>query len=54
MALIDRIKFDAPSYAVLVWKLPSEELKLRSHGRGCVEVAPYIIPSAFGVPQTRG
>ena len=30
MALIDRIKFDAPSDDVLVWKFPSEELKLSS------------------------
>jgi membrane protease subunit (stomatin/prohibitin family) len=30
MALIDRIKFDAPTDEVLVWKFPSEELKLGS------------------------
>ena len=30
MALIDRIKFDAPSDNILVWKFPSEELKLGS------------------------
>jgi membrane protease subunit (stomatin/prohibitin family) len=30
MALIDRIKFDAPSDDILVWKFPSEELKLGS------------------------
>lgn len=30
MALIDRIKFDAPLDDVLVWKFPSEELKLGS------------------------
>jgi membrane protease subunit (stomatin/prohibitin family) len=28
MAFIDRIKFDAPSDMILVWKFPSEELKL--------------------------
>jgi membrane protease subunit (stomatin/prohibitin family) len=30
MALIDRIKFDAPSDDVLVWKFPKEDLKLGS------------------------
>jgi membrane protease subunit (stomatin/prohibitin family) len=30
MPLIDRIKFDAPSDDVLVWKFPSEDLKLGS------------------------
>lgn len=30
MALIDRIKFDAPSDDILVWKFPSEELRLGS------------------------
>jgi membrane protease subunit (stomatin/prohibitin family) len=30
MPLIDRIKFDAPSDELLVWKFPSEELKLGS------------------------
>jgi len=30
MALIDRIKFDAPSDDLLVWKFPREELKLGS------------------------
>ncbi len=30
MAIIDRIKFDSPSDDVLVWKFPSEELRLGS------------------------
>ena len=30
MALIDRIKFDAPSDDILVWKHDSEELRLGS------------------------
>jgi len=30
MPIIDRIKFDAPSDDILVWKFPSEELKLGS------------------------
>ena len=30
MALVDRIKFDAPSDEVLVWKFPKEDLKLGS------------------------
>ena len=30
MAIIDRIKFDAPSDDILVWKFPSEELRLGS------------------------
>lgn len=30
MAIVDRIKFDAPSDDVLVWKFPSEELRLGS------------------------
>jgi membrane protease subunit (stomatin/prohibitin family) len=28
MALVDRIKFDSPSDSILVWKFPSEELRL--------------------------
>ena len=42
MALIDRIKFDAPSDDILVWKFPSEELtRVKASLTTAVTVASY-------------